>query len=111
MGEAVKKGQTNNWEEGKVSPLCIGITPWGCIKGREDLTLDKPKENKMEEEPAEISLDLKQKMKKKGESAEVSLDLNHRHFLLVDDGSTGKFTTGTFRFSFESMLKGIHLRL
>ncbi|XP_033100595.1 transient receptor potential cation channel subfamily M member-like 2 isoform X2 [Anneissia japonica] len=60
--------------------VAIGIASWGVIHQKENLTKDKNNPYG----PANYRMDV---------SGSVKLDPNHTHFLLVDNGTSGKFGT------------------
>ncbi|XP_052778337.1 transient receptor potential cation channel subfamily M member 2-like isoform X2 [Mya arenaria] len=88
VGEAVQD-QISSGIKGENNVVAIGIATWGCIANREALDGEDLEEGQvnprlfpahyMEEDVSEI------------QGRDVPLDHNHTHFLLVDDGTEGKF--------------------
>eukprot|EP00794_Sanderia_malayensis_P009475 gene9475-10465_t len=64
--------------EGHGSVPCIGIAPWGNVEHREKLC---------QESESTINYHMLHRKGRKG----AYLDNNHTHFLLVDDGTVGKY--------------------
>lgn len=94
VGEALKGNttSTNNSEYHKT--VCIGIASWGTVADRKKLTCTGKTVN--------------YQITSKFNTESMCLDNNHTHFLLVDDGSVGKYGCEiTFRGIVEETIRDI----
>ncbi|KAK7112164.1 hypothetical protein V1264_011657 [Littorina saxatilis] len=101
VGEAAQEYiQTSGNPEGNKC-VALGIAPWGAVAN--NIALDGEGEEGLF--PADYCFeDIKNEKKKKS----APLDHNHTHFLLVDNGTEGKFGTEIeFRTSLESYISKI----
>ncbi|KAH3872329.1 hypothetical protein DPMN_035544, partial [Dreissena polymorpha] len=90
VGEAVQD-QIITRIKGENKVVAIGIATWGCIANRE--ALDGDKSGLFPAHYLDVS---------EVQGRDIPLDHNHTHFLLVDDGTEGKFGAEiTFRSEFE----------
>ena len=64
-------------EDAGARTVCLGVAPWGAIRGREAMSRDP------------VTLYEKAAYTQSGETAD--LDQNHSHFLLADDGDAAGF--------------------
>ncbi|XP_078515233.1 transient receptor potential cation channel subfamily M member 2-like [Lissotriton helveticus] len=79
VGEAVRDFTRRSRSIINREIVVLGIAPWGVLHNRDNL------EKEEGDQPAEYILD------EKNQGRLCCLDTNHSHFILVDDGSEGKY--------------------
>ncbi|KAK6185074.1 hypothetical protein SNE40_007394 [Patella caerulea] len=97
VGQAVNEGQTFLWDNDRMTHLirCIGIAPWGYIRGRDALVGDGAGNFRASYKPSNVILHGKP----------VPLNPDHTHFIFVDDGMRNRYGgVADFRAKFEKIV-------
>ncbi|ESO90835.1 hypothetical protein LOTGIDRAFT_163721 [Lottia gigantea] len=95
VGQAVHEGQTFLWDDDRMTHLirCIGIAPWGYIRGRHVLESEDTQGSfNASYRPSNVIL----------HGRPVPLNPDHTHFIFVDDGYRNRYGgVADFRAKFE----------
>ena len=73
---------------GADAPVCLGITPWGCVRHHENMA--KLTGGRIYSY-AKVADDPRRQGQIPAKERRANLDANHSHFILVEDGSKGEF--------------------